>query len=122
QFLCGAANEDFSSARALGLSSVLYNFNATTSAITLYIDNTAPIGHGSMPVAYPENLKTNLDNGNQSCTTLLCEFKNIIAENTNPLLTCMIKHKADAFDVKTSTYPVKYISWRLFCEVPAASK
>jgi len=126
-------DEDFSSARSLGHSSVLYNVNATTSPLTLYVDKTAPIGRGSMRVAYPAKVKTDLDDGTQritnyvakvrfiddipslanhatdarmyqACALLLREFKNIIAANTNPLLTRMIKHKAAAFDVSYSSH------------------
>ncbi|KNZ50054.1 alphaK I25 [Puccinia sorghi] len=93
--------------------------------LTLYIDKTAPIGRGSMRVAYPAKVKNDKDNGTQRITNyvakvkfiddipslenhatnaqiyqaLLCEFKNIIAANKNPLLTHMIKHKAAAFDL-----------------------
>ncbi|KNZ54910.1 alphaK I8, partial [Puccinia sorghi] len=119
-------DEDFSSARSLGLSSVIYYGNATTSPLTLYIDKTALIECGSMRVAYPAKVKTYLDDETQRITNyvakvqfiddipslatqmyqafalLLREFTNIIAGNTNPLLTCTIKHKASAFDVSYS--------------------
>ena len=68
-------DEDFSSARSLGRSSVLYNVNATTSPLTLYVDKTAPIGRGSMRVAYPAKVKTDLDDGTQRITNYVAKVR-----------------------------------------------
>ncbi|EFP74487.2 alphaK I8 [Puccinia graminis f. sp. tritici CRL 75-36-700-3] len=122
-------NNDYSSIQLRSENAPPSELIATSTPITICIDKSSPIGRGSMRVAYPVKIKTNIDgDGNfsitnfvakerfidqhplisnhatdsrmyQACGLLLQEFKNVLSINTDPNLSPQIRQKAAAFNM-----------------------
>ncbi|KNZ48306.1 hypothetical protein VP01_5762g1 [Puccinia sorghi] len=86
------------------------NLNATTSPLTLYIDKTT----GSMRVAYPEKYDSLMTFNPLQIMQPTLKCTDLVHSSSMNSKTSLQKIQIPSCpSQETSTYPIKYISWRL---------